>query len=178
MDSNRLMMLLFIASEAIFFLFLVIAYLFFHTFPADGPTARTSLDPLKTGLFSLLLFSSSATLFMAERSHRRGGTRSFRVWMVLTIALGAAFLGGQGMEYAHLLSSGLTVSRNLFGSTFFTLTGLHGLHLLIGLVVLTIFAILGPRASPSALAAGGVYWHFVAAVWVVLFAILYLGVYL
>jgi heme/copper-type cytochrome/quinol oxidase subunit 3 len=179
LDSNRLLVSLFLLSEAVFFLFLIVAYVFFRGFSTEGgPTASDSLDPLKTGFLSCLLFASSGTLGLAERGHRLGQLGKFRLWMGLTILLGALFLGGQANEYSHLLGGGLTVSRNLFGTTFFTLTGLHGLHLLLGLVMLSIFAGLGRRASPSALAAGGLYWHFVDAVWAVLFVILYLGVYL
>jgi cytochrome c oxidase subunit I len=178
LDTNKLMLLLFCASEAVFFLFLIIAYLFFHSFKGQtGPSAASSLDPFKTGLFTCLLFASSGTLMVAERVHRQGKTTAFRIWMGITILLGASFLGGQGMEYHHLLESGVTVGRNLFGSTFFTLTGLHGFHVMIGLVILSIFTGLGQKASPSALAAAGIYWHFVDLVWLAVFTTIYLGVY-
>ena len=106
----------------------------------------------------------------------RHGSRS---WLVATIALGAVFLAGQGSEYARLLASGIGPGRELFGTTFFTLTGLHGVHVLGGLVAL--FALLAAHIRrrsglrPVAFEAVGLYWHFVDAVWVVVFSVVYLG---
>jgi heme/copper-type cytochrome/quinol oxidase subunit 3 len=99
---------------------------------------------------------------------------------ILTIGLGAVFLFGQGREYAQLLREHVTISSNLFGTTFFTLTGFHGLHVLIGLVALAILlglALAGDFKDPEAPGVGavGLYWHFVDAVWIVIFTIVYLG---
>src|SRR5207253_1207119 len=99
--------------------------------------------------------------------------------LVATIALGAIFLVGQGIEYAGLLSSDVTVSRNLFGTTFFTMTGFHGFHVFVGLVMLTIvagFAFAGhyKGGRSAALGAISLYWHFVDLVWVVIFSVVYL----
>ena len=101
-------------------------------------------------------------------------------WLLATVGLGAVFLCGQGREYAQLLREHVTISRNLFGTTFFTLTGFHGLHVLIGLVALAILlglALAGGFKDPRAPGVGavGLYWHFVDAVWIVIFAVVYPG---
>ncbi len=181
MEKNRLGMLAFIASEAVFFLLLIVSYLYFQSQPGEGPTAASSLDPLVTGFFSLFLFSSSFTIWRSGQSLNHGRHRQAGYWLVATILLGVVFLLGQGAEWSRLIQNGTTISRNLFGSTFFTLTGFHGLHVIIGLISLGILAglMLGGhiKGSHSAgMEAISVYWHFVDAVWVVLYAVIYLQI--
>jgi heme/copper-type cytochrome/quinol oxidase subunit 3 len=178
-DKTKVGVGLFLFSEAWFFLTLVIAYAFFHSLPADGPSAANSLNVMHTLAFSICLFLSSATIHMAARSFRTGDRSGVTVWLALTVALGAIFLFGQTREYLGLFAHGVTISTNLFGSTFFTLTGFHGLHVLIGLVALG--ALLGIAMSgrlgaikPSGFESVAMYWHFVDAVWVVIFTVVYL----
>ncbi len=179
MNPAKLGMVLFIVSEANFFLLLVVAYMFFHLSGGRGPHAAGALDVLRTGLFSLALFASSVTVWRAGvglRARRRGRAAC---WLLLTILLGAVFLFGQGTEYANLLRHHITISRDLFGTTFFTLTGFHGLHVFVGLVMLSILLglSLGRNArEPSLGATEGIslYWHFVDVVWVVIFGVVYL----
>lgn len=177
-DKAKLGVGLFLLSEANFFLVLLIAYVYFHSLPSQGPSAASSLNPLRMLAFSICLFLSSATIHMAGRSFRRGQRRGVGVWLALTVALGAIFLFGQSREYLGLFAHGVTISTNLFGSTFFTLTGFHGLHVLIGLCALG--ALLGivisgrlGQIKPSGFEAVSMYWHFVDAVWVVIFAVIY-----
>ncbi len=173
---------LFIAQELTFFVFLILAYVLLHNKVAPGqPTAADSLDRAKAGVFTLFLLASSGTLWLSERALRAERWRAFTGWLVVSIVLGGVFLTGQGMEYAHLFSGNVTISRNLFGTAFFTLTGVHGLHVLIGLVsllALAVLALLGGRRRPSARAveAVGLYWHFVDVVWIFIFSLVYLGV--
>jgi heme/copper-type cytochrome/quinol oxidase subunit 3 len=181
MDKNKLGVILFIGSEAVFFTLLILAYVFFRGLTGNGPTAANSLDPFTTGLFSLFLFTSSFTIWQAEKSLARSHQGRLQGWLLATIGLGAVFLLGQGLEWTHLIDQGATVSRNLFGTTFFTLTGFHGLHVLIGLVALAILfglARMGEfKSGPSAaLESVVLYWHFVDVVWVVIFTVVYLGV--
>ncbi len=161
---------LFIASESIFFLAIVIAYIALRS--GGLATAKTELDIARTFVFSLFLFSSSATMSLAER-------RGSRTWLAATAALGAVFLTGQGLEYARLLGGGIAPSSGVFGTTFFTLTGLHALHVLGGLgaiAALYVTSSLRPaRVRGSAWEAVAWYWHFVDAVWVVVFTVVYLG---
>jgi heme/copper-type cytochrome/quinol oxidase subunit 3 len=160
----------FVASESIFFLAIVLAYVAYRE--AGLATARATLDIGRTALFSIALFASSGTMALAA-------SRRDRRWLVATIVLGAVFLLGQGSEYARLLGEGIGPGSALFGTTFFTLTGLHGLHVLGGLVALgaLLASVLArPRGvAPVAWEAVGVYWHFVDAVWVVVFSVVYIG---
>ena len=169
-DRHLLGMLLFIASESIFFLGVVVAYAVYRS---DGlATAKAQLDIGRTALFSVLLFASSGTMAVAV-------SRRSRPWLGATAALGAIFLAGQGLEYLRLLDAGIRPGTALFGTTFFTLTGLHGLHVLVGLALLgALFAAAGARprrVSAVAWESISLYWHFVDAVWVVVFSVVYLG---
>jgi heme/copper-type cytochrome/quinol oxidase subunit 3 len=160
----------FVASESIFFLAVVLAYVAYRD--AGLATAKANLDFVRTALFSIALFASSGSMALAA------GRREAR-WLLVTIALGVIFLAGQGSEYARLLGEGIGPGSALFGTTFFTLTGLHGLHVLAGLAALGAL-LASVRARPrgvSAVAweAVGIYWHFVDAVWVVVFSVVYIG---
>jgi len=161
---------IFIASESIFFLAIVLAYVAYRD--SGLATAKATLDIGRTAIFSVALFGSSGTMVLAARA---GSGR----WLAATIALGAIFLVGQGSEYARLLGQGIGPGSALFGTTFFTLTGLHGLHVLAGLIAL-LALLAANRRRPRAVAAVawegvGMYWHFVDAVWVVVFTVVYLG---
>jgi heme/copper-type cytochrome/quinol oxidase subunit 3 len=178
-DKTKLGVGLFLFSETWFFLILVITYAFFHSLPADGPSAANSLNVSHTLVFSICLFLSSATIHQAARSFRVGDRSGVSRWLALTVALGAIFLFGQAREYLGLFAHSVTISTNLFGSTFFTLTGLHGLHVLIGLIALgaLLGIAMGERFSqirPSGFECLTMYWHFVDAVWVVIFTVVYL----
>jgi heme/copper-type cytochrome/quinol oxidase subunit 3 len=165
----------FIVSETAFFVVLILSYVFFNI---STKAAAAALDVKTTGLFTACLLASSLTLHLAERSLARDKGAAFRVWMLATLLLGGIFMGGQANEYRKLLDRGISVDSSLFASTFFTLTGFHGLHVTLGLLALGILAGLGFagdfRGKPSrALQAVGLYWHFVDVVWVVVFSIVY-----
>jgi heme/copper-type cytochrome/quinol oxidase subunit 3 len=179
-DKNKLGVLLFLASEAIFFLILILSFIYFRDSWINEPSPNPggNLNILFTGIFSIALWGSSGTVWFAERSSKHGNSLLLKLGLAATIILGATFLIGQGLEYDRLLQMNVTISQNLFGTTFFTLTGFHGFHVLIGLTILTILLGLtlagGPNA-PGANAVGAValYWHFVDLVWVVIFSIVY-----
>jgi cytochrome c oxidase subunit I len=172
----------FIASEAAFFLILVIAYVFFNlsgVAGAAGPSAASVLDVPKTAVFTGCLFASSFTLWMSEKNLEREAHGAAARWLLVTVALGAVFLVGQASEYLGLFHRGVGVATNLFATTFFTLTGFHGLHVTMGLVALLI--VLGRLLAgdfrhhrSSVLRAVGLYWHFVDVVWLVVFSLVYL----
>lgn len=172
-DKSVLGMALFLASEAVFFIFLIIAYVYFSQSPTTGGAARAALNPAVTAVYTLALIASSGTIWRAEVLARR--RRIAAGWVLVSAVLGALFLVGQGREYARLIQEHVTVDSNLFGTTFFTLTGFHGLHVLIGVVLLAIVWIVATidRATPAALAAVSWYWHFVDLVWIVIFAVVY-----
>ena len=178
-DRNVFGVAVFITSEAIFFLTLVITYIAYHGQSTSGPQPRDVLDVPVTAIFSLFLFASSASMVMVTSRLQRDDAGGVRRWLLVTILLGAIFLLGQGYEYVRLYTDNVTISRNLWGSTFFTLTGFHGLHVLVGLVSMAILAgLVSPRRGhvepASGLEAVSLYWHFVDAVWVVIFSVVYL----
>jgi heme/copper-type cytochrome/quinol oxidase subunit 3 len=182
-QRTRLGMMLFIGSEGVFFLLLVIAYVTYHRQQGNGPTAGSSLALGRTAVFSALLFASSATMAWASSGLRGGGRRRLGAGLLATLLLGTAFLVGQGTEYADLLSKDVTISRDLFGTTFFTLTGFHGLHVFVGLVLIAgLLAVtwFGQRKDlwRGATEAIAIYWHFVDGVWVVIFSVVYLWAFL
>jgi heme/copper-type cytochrome/quinol oxidase subunit 3 len=169
----------FIASEAAFFALLVVAYVFYTSTSQGGPSPGATFDRARTGMFTVLLLASSFTLRRAEKSHdahRRGPSLA---WLAATIGLGVAFLIGQITEYGRMFRSGIRVETNLFATTFFTLTGFHGLHVAAGLVALAIVLALARMGALTGrlsvgLRAVGYYWHFVDVVWIVVFSVVYL----
>ncbi|GAC1427504.1 MAG: heme-copper oxidase subunit III [Chloroflexota bacterium] len=182
-DKYRLAMIVFLASEAVFFIILIRAYVFYRNSPANagGPTPFNSLDVGRTGIFTACLWSSSVTIWMAGRSHKRGGTMGPRVWLLLTIALGGAFLYGEASEYITMASVDRTTpSSDVFASTFFALTGFHGLHVFVGLALLCILLGLAMTGAfndgrrRAAVETISLYWHFVDGVWVFIFPTVYL----
>jgi cytochrome c oxidase subunit I+III len=181
-DTAKLAVAVFIGSEAVFFGFLIAAYIYYSG-SIQGPSARTSLDPARTLIFTICLIASSGTMWLAERRLAAARQTAFRVWLAATIVLGSVFLGGQAIEYTGLISKSVTPERNLFGATFFTLTGFHGFHVLCGVIALTILLVLtflrgfGARQG-SGVAAIAMYWHFVDLVWIVIFSLVYLAVWL
>ncbi len=180
MSKIRAAMLLFVASEAVFFILLIIAYVVYHRTTASGADAARYLDIKRTAVYTVVLMSSSISMWRAGINFERGRRRAALGWILGTIVLGVAFLVGQGIEYASLIRQNVTISRDLFGTTFFTLTGFHGLHVLIGLVILISFFGLELRSDfrhrPEAVEAVSIYWHFVDAVWLIIFPTVYLWV--
>ena len=170
----------FIASEAVFFLLLLVAYVVFNTRSAEEEVTSAVLDVKRTGIFSLFLISSSVTFWIAERFLKRGMQKAFNTSLGLTILLGIIFLCGQAWEYTGLLMDNITINTDLFSATFFTVTGFHGIHVTAGVIALIVMLILGLKGSLTArksnvFAAVGVYWHFVDVVWIAVFGIIYLG---
>lgn len=179
LQTNVVGMALFLFNETVFFALLITAFIDYQASRTNNPSAAGSLDPGITLIFTFFLLASSFTVWMADRSLDHSNHRGVIIWLVVTILFGGVFLVGQGMEYAKLLQNNVTISTNLFGTTFFTLTGFHGFHVLVGLIMLCIlagFAIKGDFRSgkSSAMSAISLYWHFVDVVWVFIFSIVYL----
>ena len=177
-EKNKAGVVAFILSETGFFGVLILAYLYFNASPQAGPNAH-DLNLLKTGIFSLCLFASSFTIWRSEVSQAKGNHRAMSAWLAATILLGGIFIVGQGLEYRGLFESGVSVTSNLFATTFFTLTGFHGLHVCVGLIMLLIMlglALAGDfkQGHSPGLVAVGLYWHFVDVVWVFVLTIVYI----
>jgi len=167
---------LIIAESAIFTIF-VVAYLFYIGKSLSGPTPR---EVLETPIFyTICLLSSSLTVHFAGKLLERGSRVAFLVLWLLTIVLGGLFLYGTGQEWHRLIyEHGLTISTNLFGTTYYSLVGLHAFHVTAGLTMLTIVLLFGlaGRVGPEQSARIDVlslYWHFVDGVWVVVFTVVY-----
>jgi cytochrome c oxidase subunit 3/cytochrome o ubiquinol oxidase subunit 3 len=167
-----------IIAEASMFMIFVVAYLFYIGKSTHGPTPREALSTPVIGTVCLL--SSSGTIAVAIRALVRGRTRAFAVAWGLTAALGLIFLVGTAREWTRLVrEKGLTPATNLFGTTYYSLVGLHALHVTVGLLLLTtvlVFALRGslrPRHTEP-VEAISLYWHFVDGVWVVVFSVVYL----
>ena len=178
-DHNKTGILAFLFSEVGFFGTLILAYLYFYAHPQPGPGPK-ELDVPRTLVFSVCLFASSFTFRRSEVALHKQRRASMLGWLGLTIALGAVFLGGQANEYWKLFQTGVDLSTNMFSTTFFTLTGFHGVHVLIGLITLLIFLWMaweGDSVSAkfdAAFKCVGYYWHFVDVVWVFVLLTVYL----
>lgn len=170
------MLALIVAEIAVFTIF-VVAYIYYIGKSISGPQPR---DVLELPIFNTIcLLSSSFTIWLAERGLKKGALGSFSLWWALSFVLGAIFLIGTGLEWNKLIyHDGLTISTNLFGTTFYSLVGLHASHVIIGLTMLLItllFAVTGklkPEHSRQ-VEVLSLYWHFVDAVWVVVFTVVY-----
>jgi cytochrome c oxidase subunit III len=171
------MICLIIAESAIFTIF-VVAYIFYIGKSLSGPTPR---EVLEMPIFaSICLLSSSLTIHLATGALRKANYGTFRLLWFLTLALGAIFLIATGREWHHLIyDKGLTISTNLFGTTYYSLVGLHAFHVtvgLIGLLTVLFFALFGwvRQEHTKNVDTFAMYWHFVDAVWVVVFTVVYI----
>lgn len=168
---------LIIAESAIFTIF-VVAYIYYIGRSLTGPTPK---DVLEVPIFNTIcLFSSSLTIWLSERALERGKIKSFGAWWALTLILGLIFIVGTGFEWRKLIyQDGLTISTNLFGTTFYSLVGLHATHVIFGLIGLSTvlaFTLTGHirQEHSERVQVFALYWHFVDAIWVVVFTVVYI----
>jgi cytochrome c oxidase subunit 3 len=175
LDSGQWGMIAFLVSEAAFFSTLLVVYIAFIGRDTVGPTPREALSLPLVICTTICLLSSSATIHQAEKRLATGDESGFRKWWSATIGLGFAFLLGTGYEWFDLITKDqLTIGRNLFGSTFYTLIGFHGFHVTVGLIVMTLILLLRRAGSHKGVGLVSWYWHFVDGVWVVVFSVVYL----
>jgi heme/copper-type cytochrome/quinol oxidase subunit 3 len=167
-----------IAAESAVFIIFVVAYIFYLGKSISGPSPRDVLDVPIVGTICLL--SSSLTVYLAVGALRKNQTRLCSFWLAATVVLGTIFLAGTAREWYQLIyRDGLTIRTNLFGTTFYSLVGLHAMHVVVGLIMLglaLVFALLGRLSERNAerLDVLSLYWHFVDAVWVVVFTVVYI----
>lgn len=176
-SRGRVAMLSLIIGETAIFTIFVVAYVYYIGKSLTGPTTQVLELPIFN---TVCLLSSSVTIWLAERQIERGKMKPFAAWWALTIILGLIFIVGTGLEWHKLIYlDGLTIHTNLFGTTFYSLVGLHATHVVIGLLMLgtvMMFALTG-RLKPShneRVQTLALYWHFVDAVWVVVFTVVYI----
>ncbi len=186
-DSRKLGMWVFLASDCMFFGSLIATYLIYRGHAEElflagqgsGPLPHEILDIPYTSISAFVLLMSSLTMVLALSAVQKGNIRNTRVWLLCTALLGMIFLGGQYFEFTEFYHEGLGLTTNMFGSTFFTLTGFHGFHVSLGVVMLLSLAILSMRGGVTQRDAInveiiGLYWHFVDIVWIVIFTLVYL----
>lgn len=176
-SRGRVGMFSLIAAESAIFTIFVVAYLFYIGKSLTGPMPKEVLRvPV---LYTICLLSSSLTIHLATRALRQGSNKVFGTFWFVTLALGATFLFGTAREWHHLIyDEGLTISTNLFGTTYYSLVGLHAFHVtvgLLGLFTVLAFTLLGKLRQEHAERVDvlSLYWHFVDAVWVVVFTVVY-----
>ena len=177
LDHRKLGMWMFIASEVMFFGGLIAAYL--HYKYRLGFPEAAELNVVLVGINTMVLLTSSYTVVSALTAIRQGRQGRFIAFLLVTILLGVAFLGGQIYEFADLVRQGVTLTSGVFGSSFFTLTGFHGLHVAGGVLWAIVTLVRGLRGTLNAehsmaVEIFGLYWHFVDIVWIVLFTQIYL----
>src|ERR1700738_3377646 len=167
-----------ISAESAIFTIFVVAYLFYIGKSLTGPTPKEVLHaPI---FFSVCLLSSSLTIHLAVQSLKRAKVGAFALWWFLTLSLGAIFLYGTAREWRHLIyDEGLTIQTNLFGTTYYSLVGLHAFHVTVGLLALatvSLFTLFGQvrPAHAERVEVLSMYWHFVDVVWVVVFIVIYI----
>ncbi|HXG36297.1 MAG TPA: heme-copper oxidase subunit III [Dehalococcoidia bacterium] len=179
LDNRKLMMWLFLASECLFFGGFIAAYLIYRNKSLTGPYPEDLYDIPFTSVSSFILIMSSVSMVLALSAIQRGDVRGLRVWLLTTALLGLTFLSGQAFEFTEFYHEGLTLETNLFGSTFFVLTGFHGAHVSVGVLILMSLFIMSwrGRVTPENslnVELAGLYWHFVDVVWIVIFTFVYL----
>jgi heme/copper-type cytochrome/quinol oxidase subunit 3 len=178
-DHRKLAMWVFLGSECFFFGTLIATYLAYKGRSVVGPEPHQILNIPLTTLSTFDLLMSSLLMVLALAAVQRGDRRQARLWLFGTAFFGLIFLGFQAYEFTHFVHEGLTLQQNLFGSTFFVLTGFHGGHVTVGVILLLALGILDLRgklgvADAVKVEAVGLYWHFVDVVWIAIFTLLYL----
>jgi heme/copper-type cytochrome/quinol oxidase subunit 3 len=192
LDNRKIAIWAFIGSECLFFGSLISTYLIYKnrslvgpfpheawTNPQTGETVKAILDIPVTSASTFVLLMSSLFMVLAHAAVVRGDRKYSKIWLVSTALAGAVFLGFQAYEFTSFVHEGLTIRRNLFGSTFFTLTGFHGAHVTAGVLwLLTLLAIDFKRGLTAAdemvVDLCALYWHFVDVVWIAIFTLIYL----
>jgi cytochrome c oxidase subunit III len=173
-------MVSFLVSEVALFSTLVVTYLYYLSRDVVGPTPAEALSLSLVVCTTTCLLASSATVHVAVRTLEKRNLGGFIVWWLATIVLGTIFLGGTAFEWHDLIyRHGLTISRNLFGTTYYTLVGLHALHVTGGVTIMVIMLgmVMGRQvtsANPGGVELVSWYWHFVDGVWIVVFTVVYL----
>ena len=178
-DNRKLGVWVWLGSEAVFFSALIIVYIVMRNNSVSGPFPRETLNVTLTAVNTFILICSSMTMVTALSAIQSGNQHGLWRWLVVTMALGLAFLTGQAIEFTSLAHQGLSLSSNLFGGTFFTLTGFHGAHVLIGVIWIGFVvarALRGGYTQSNYLMVelAGLYWHFVDLVWIIIFTLVYL----
>ena len=180
-SNEKMAMWAFLGSECMLFGGLISTYVLYRhrAVPGHGPTPRQVYDIPFTSVSSFVLLMSSLTMVLALAAIQRGDHRRLRVWLVTTALLGSTFIAGQIYEFTTFVHEGMTIKTNVSSGAFFVLTGFHGVHVTLGIVMLLSLAGMSmrgklPKERAEVVEIAGLYWHFVDIVWVVIFTVVYL----
>jgi heme/copper-type cytochrome/quinol oxidase subunit 3 len=179
-SNAKLGMWVFLGSECLLFGGLISAFLLYkHNNDAGGPIPHDLYDIELTSISSFVLLMSSLTMVLAVSAIQRGDQVRMRLWLITTAVLGTVFISGQVFEFQKFVKEGMGFTTNAASSAFFTLTGFHGVHVTLGIVMLLSTVTLSlrgriPQSRAESVEIVGLYWHFVDVVWVLIFTIVYL----
>jgi cytochrome c oxidase subunit 3/cytochrome o ubiquinol oxidase subunit 3 len=178
-NQRKIAMWVFLGSEVLLFGSLISTFLLYRTRTGDGPAAADIFDIPFTSISSFILLMSSLTMVLAHHAATRRDWRQMRVWLFATAFLGLIFISGQVFEFTVFVDEGLTWTTSPFGSSFYMLTGFHGAHVAVGVLMLMATAFISMsgrfRATEGMnVELVGLYWHFVDIVWIAIFTIVYL----
>jgi cytochrome c oxidase subunit 3/cytochrome o ubiquinol oxidase subunit 3 len=178
-SNEKLAMWIFLGSDCLLFGGLISTYLLLRHRSVEGLGPADVFDIPFTSVSSFVLLMSSLTMALAVASIVRGDIHRNRVWLGTTALLGAVFIGGQVYEFTTFYREGLGYTTNIFGSAFYTLTGFHGVHVSVGIIMLMSLLVMSLRGNlgpdrAEAVEIVGLYWHFVDIVWILIFTIVYL----
>ncbi|MGH8972472.1 MAG: cytochrome c oxidase subunit 3 [Acidimicrobiia bacterium] len=178
-NSKKLGMWAFLASECLFFGALISTYLLYRPRGPEGLRPHDVYDIPYTSVSSFVLLMSSLTMVLALAAIQRGDHRRLRIWLLATAFLGTVFIGGQVYEFTVFTERGLNISSSVSATSFFVLTGFHGVHVTVG--ILWLLSLVGmsmrgliPQERSLEIEIGGLYWHFVDIVWIIIFTVVYL----
>jgi cytochrome c oxidase subunit 3/cytochrome o ubiquinol oxidase subunit 3 len=179
LSNEKLAMWTFLGSECLLFGALISTYMLYRNKSVSGPLPEDVYDIPFTSVSSFVLLMSSLTMVLALAAIQRGDHRRLRIWLLATSLLGATFISGQVYEFTAFIREGLTLKTNVFGSSFFVLTGFHGVHVTLGIVMLLSLWSMSMRGKlgqekSEVVEIAGLYWHFVDVVWIVIFTVVYL----
>ena len=177
-DHRKLAMWVFLGSEFLFFGSFITAYLLYVDKTNGGPGVELFAIPF-TSVSSFVLVMSSLTMVLAHSAHVKGDMRRMRMWILSTAFLGMVFIGGQVYEFTTFVNEGLTLTTSAFSSSFYVLTGFHGVHVTVGIIILLgtyAYASIGKIKPDQHVKTEvvGLYWHFVDIIWVIIFVVIYL----
>jgi heme/copper-type cytochrome/quinol oxidase subunit 3 len=178
-SNEKMAMWAFLGSECMLFGALISTYVLYRHSAVKGPTPRSLYDIPFTSVSSFVLLMSSLSMVLALAAIQRNDQRRLRVWLVTTALLGTIFISGQIYEFTSFVHQGMTIKTNVTSGAFFLLTGFHGVHVTLGIIMLlslTTLSLRGklPQEKAEVVEIIGLYWHFVDIVWVIIFTVIYL----
>ena len=178
-SNEKLGMWVFLGSECLLFGGLISTYMLYKNTALKGPRPHDLYDIPFTSVSSFVLLMSSMTMVLALSAIQRGDHQRCRLWLATTALLGATFISGQVYEFTSFVKEGMGYTTNTAASAFYTLTGFHGVHVTVGIIMLLSLVSLSlrgrlPQEKAEVVEIAGLYWHFVDVVWIVIFAVVYL----